>query len=63
MISPAGLTWIRLGLALAGFAGALLAIALEERRLAWGAIVLLTGSVIVRLAQRRKRPGDAPPED
>lgn len=62
MISPAALTWIRVGLALAGFAGALLAIAFEEHRLAWGAIVLLTGSLIVRLAQRRKRPGDAPPE-
>ena len=63
MISSPGLTWIRLGLALAGFAGALLAVALEERRLAWGAIALLAGSLLVRLAQRRRRPGDAPPED
>ena len=63
MISSAGLTWIRLGLALAGFAGALLAIALEERRLAWVAIVLLTGSLLVRLAQRRRRQGDVPSRD
>lgn len=63
MISSAGLTWIRLGLALAGFAGALLAIALEERRLAWGAIVLLTGSLLVRLAQRRRRPDGDPSRD
>lgn len=63
MTSQAALTWIRLGLALAGFAGALLAVALEERRLAWGAIALLGGSLLVRLLQRRRHPARTPPED
>jgi uncharacterized membrane protein len=45
---------LRLGLALAGFAAALLAIAFEERRLAWAAIAFLAGSLIVRLLQRRR---------
>jgi hypothetical protein len=46
------LTAIRVGLALAGFAVAVLAIALEDRRIGWGAIALLIGSLIVRLVQR-----------
>jgi len=48
-------TWtaLRLGLALAGFAVAVLAIALENHRLGWAAIALLIGSLIVRLLQRR----------
>jgi hypothetical protein len=49
-------TVLRVGLALAGFAVAVLAIALEDRRLGWGAIALLLGSMIVRLLQRRDRP-------
>lgn len=48
------LTAIRIGLALAGFAVAVLAIALEDRRIGWGAIALLIGSLIVRLVQRRR---------
>ena len=44
---------IRLGLALAGMALGLLAVALNEGRLAWGAIALLAGALIVRLVQRR----------
>lgn len=48
------LTAIRIGLALAGFALAVLAIALEDRRIGWGAIALLIGSLIVRLVQRRR---------
>jgi len=47
---------LRIGLALAGFAVALLAIALEDRRVGWGAIALLVGSLIVRLLQRRDPP-------
>jgi len=48
-------TWtaLRLGLALAGFAVAVLAIALENHRLGWAAIALLIGSLIVRLLHRR----------
>ena len=44
---------LRIGLALAGFAMAVLAIALEDHRIGWAAIALLLGSLIVRLLQRR----------
>jgi len=47
-------TYLRLGLAFAGFAAALLAIAFENRRLGWGAIALLAASVAVRVVQRRR---------
>jgi uncharacterized membrane protein len=48
------LTALRIGLALAGFAAALLAVAFEDRRLSWAAIALLAGSLLVRLIQRRR---------
>ena len=48
------LTALRMGLALAGFAAALLAVALEDRRLSWAAIALLAASLLVRLIQRRR---------
>lgn len=48
------LTVLRIGLALGGFVVAVLAIALEDHRLAWGAIALLLGSLVVRLVQRRR---------
>jgi hypothetical protein len=54
-------TRLRIGLALAGFAAALAAIAFEQPRLAWGAIALLATSLLIRLIQRRKtdpRAGD-----
>ena len=44
---------VRLGLALAGIALAVLAVALNQGRLVWVAIVLLAGALIVRLT----RPG------
>jgi hypothetical protein len=47
-------TYLRLGLALAGFAVALLAIAFEDRRLGWAAIALLAASLAVRLVQHRR---------
>ena len=47
------MTRLRIGLALAGFAGAILAVLLDQPRVVWGAIALLTGSLIVRLLQRR----------
>jgi hypothetical protein len=50
-------TYLRLGLAFGGFAAALLAIAFEDRRLGWGAIVLLAGSLLVRVVERRGRSG------
>jgi hypothetical protein len=47
-------TYLRLGLAFGGFAAALLAVAFEDRRLGWGAIVLLTASLVVRIVERRR---------
>jgi hypothetical protein len=49
-------TLLRVALALAGFAAALVAVAFEDRRLAWAAIALLVCSLIVRLLQRRRNP-------
>jgi hypothetical protein len=48
------LTAARIGLALAGFVVAVLAIALEDHRVGWAAIALLIGSLIARLVQRRR---------
>jgi hypothetical protein len=50
-------TALRLGLALAGFAAAAAAVAFDSTRIAWGAIALLAGSLIVRLVQRRASGG------
>ena len=47
---------LRIGLALAGFAVAVLSVALENHRLGWAAIALLLCSLIVRLLERRNRP-------
>jgi hypothetical protein len=46
-------TRLRIGLAIAGFAAAVVAVLLDQPRVVWGAIALLTGSLIVRLLQRR----------
>jgi hypothetical protein len=54
---------VRMGLALTGMALALAAVALNEGRLAWAAIVLLAAALIVRLLQRRgtdRGSGDVP---
>ena len=48
------MTYLRLGLALGGFAVALLAVAFEDQRFGWGAIVLLAGSLLVRVIERRR---------
>lgn len=56
-------TYLRLGLALGGFAVALLAVAFEDKRLGWGAIALLAGSLLVRVIERRARSKGASPED
>jgi len=45
-------TLLRIGLAIAGFAAAVVAVLLDQPRVVWGAIALLTGSLIVRLLQR-----------
>jgi hypothetical protein len=49
---------LRMGLALGGFALALLSVTYDERRLAWAAIALLAGSLIVRLWLRRRRDSE-----
>jgi hypothetical protein len=49
---------LRMGLALGGFALALLSVAYDERRLAWAAIGLLAGSLVVRLWLRRRRDSE-----
>jgi hypothetical protein len=46
----------RIGLAVAGFVVALLAVAFESHALAWGAIGLLLGSLLFRLVLRRRPP-------
>jgi hypothetical protein len=55
-VTPSRWMLLRIGLALAGFAAALLAVAFEEPRLAWAGIALLVCSLIVRLLQRRRNP-------
>jgi hypothetical protein len=52
MLPPRTVALLRIGLAVAGFAVALPAVALGDRQLGWGAIALLIGSLIVRLLQR-----------
>jgi hypothetical protein len=47
------MTRLRIGLGLAGLLVAVLAVVTENPRLTWGGIALLTGSLIVRLLQRR----------
>ena len=49
---------LKIGLALAGFGSALLGVAFDERRLAWVAIVLLAGSLLLRLWLERRRKSE-----
>jgi uncharacterized membrane protein YfcA len=55
---------LRIAAALAGFVAALLSVALDDKRLAWMAIALLTVSLILRLILRkredRRREPDRP---
>jgi uncharacterized oligopeptide transporter (OPT) family protein len=46
--------YARLGLAVAGFMAALLSVALNDPQIGWGAIALLTGSLIVRLLSGKR---------
>jgi hypothetical protein len=45
---------LRLVLALAGFALAGVSVALDDARMGWGAIALLTSSLAVRMVQRKR---------
>ena len=47
---------IRVALALAGFAAAVLAVAFEDHRLGWAAIALLAASLADRIVQGRHPP-------
>ena len=47
---------IRLGLSLSGMVVAVVAIMLNDRRIVWGAIVLLAASLLLRLVVKVKRP-------
>jgi len=53
---------LRLGLAICGFVLALLGVALNDLRLAWGAIAVLLGSLILRLILRKRGNGNSKPE-
>jgi hypothetical protein len=50
--------YLRIGLALAGFAAALFAVSLQDDRIGWVAIGLLLGSRLARLLQKRTHKGD-----
>jgi uncharacterized membrane protein len=51
---------VRVGFAIAGFALALLSVALDDHRLAWAAIALLAASLLIRLVRRKRRTGNPP---
>ncbi|HEY8256802.1 MAG TPA: hypothetical protein VIG08_04035 [Gemmatimonadales bacterium] len=55
------MTRLRLVLAMAGFAAALLAITTEDRRVGWAAIAILATAFLLRLLQRK--PDDEHRED
>jgi hypothetical protein len=51
--------YLRLVLAICGFVLALLAVALDDVRLAWGAIAVLLGSLLFRLILRKGANGNS----
>jgi hypothetical protein len=53
---------LRIGLALAGFLLALLGLVRDDSRLAWAAIAVLTGSLILRLLIRKQAKKNDPIE-
>jgi hypothetical protein len=52
-VVPPSLTHLRLGLALLGFALALLSIAFDSHACAWGAIGALAASLLLRFVTKR----------
>jgi hypothetical protein len=50
---------LKIGLALAGFLVALVSVALDNRRIAWGAIALLIGSLICRILIRKRESAES----
>jgi hypothetical protein len=57
-VTVPALNVVRLVLALAGFAAALMAVAFEDRRLGWAAIALLAGSLLIRLLHGRGKTSE-----
>ena len=53
---------LRLGLAVCGFVLALLSVALDDVRLAWAAIAVLLGSLLLRLILRNRGKGNSGPQ-
>jgi hypothetical protein len=53
---------LRLGLALSGFVLAILGVALGDLRLAWAAIAVLLGSLLLRLILRKRGDGSSRPD-
>jgi hypothetical protein len=51
-----------LGLAICGFVLALLSVALDDVRLAWAAIAVLLGSLLLRLILRNRGKGNSGPQ-
>lgn len=60
-MGPPSLTNLRLGLALLGFAMALLSIAFDSHLLAWAAIGALAASFLLRLISKRQSMGQDDP--
>ncbi len=56
------MNYVRLGLALCGFALALLGVAVDNVRLVWGAIAVLLGSLLLRLILRKRENGAPGPD-
>ena len=54
---------VRIALAIAGFALALLSIARDDHRLAWTAIALLAASLLIRLLRRKRESGKSQGDD
>ena len=50
---------LRIGLAWAGFIVAFVSVALDNRRIAWGAMALLIGSLICRILVRKRENSDS----
>jgi hypothetical protein len=51
------MNYLRLGLALGGFALAFVGVVVDDVRLVWGAIAVLLGSLLLRLILRKREDG------
>ena len=56
------MSYLRVGLALTGFALALFGVALDDLRLVWAAIAVLLGSLLLRLVLRKRMNPNSDPE-